>query len=293
MKKKISTSYVILVLILICFGLFCLLPAVIVVSGSLSTMEQLTHNGYRLIPTPISFDAYEMLFNDMGRIFNAYTVTIYITVVGTASSLIISAMASYSLSMYHFKHRSIVSFIVYFTMIFSGGLVPYYILVTQYLKLADSLLVLILQGIAQPFIIFLLRVFFTALPKEFSESARIDGANDFVIFFKLYLPLAAPGIATAGLILSLSYWNEYVNTLLFITSENKFTLQLLLMRVVNYVEYLKRALASGGIPLTAINIPNDAIIMATCIVSIGPMFLIYLFFQKYFIKGIVAGGLKG
>jgi len=182
---------------------------------------------------------------------------------------------------------------VYFTMLFSGGLVPSYILITQYLHLRNNLLVLILPFIAQPFIIFLLRVFFSQLPGSFSESAKIDGASDFTIFFRLYLPLSKPGLATAGLILTLTYWNDWFTALIYINKPNLYPLQLLLVNIVNYTDYVKRAMATSGIPIAAINVPTEAITMATCLVAILPMFFLFMFFQKYFVKGIYIGGIKG
>ena len=277
--------------IIVVFALVCLVPFVLVISSSFTSETSIIQNGYNLIPKQFSLDAYKLLFrsNTMGP---AYMVTIFITVVGTILSMLISSAAGYALSCKQFYYRGKVAFFIYFTMLFSGGLVPTYLWVTKYLHLTDSIWSLILPSMVNPWNLLLLRNFFNGIPESLSESARIDGANDLVILFKIILPISLPGLATVGLFYALAYWNEWYKALLYIRDSHKYPLQYLIMQIQRNIQFVQQNAALGGAATEGI-VPAYSSQMATAVVTIGPIILLYPLLQKYFVKGLTVGSVKG
>ncbi|HEY8362374.1 MAG TPA: carbohydrate ABC transporter permease [Tissierellaceae bacterium] len=273
------------------FAVICLLPFMLVVSGSITDEIAIIKNGFRLIPEKISFDAYKLVLND-NTIFNAYGVTIFVTVVGTILSMLVTSAMSYALSLEHLKYRNQISFYVYFTMLFSGGLVPSYLLITNYLRMKNSIWVLIIPSLVNPWNMFLLRNFFKTVPKELSESARIDGANDIYIWICIILPVSLPAVATVGLFYALGYWNEWFRAMLYIEKEELYPLQYLIMRVLRNVQFADQIAAQSGIRIENI-IPSYGVRLATTVLTIGPIIFAYPFVQKYFVKGLMVGSIKG
>ena len=214
------------------------------------------------------------------------------TVFGTIIGLFLVSMAGYALQRPDFAFRNQISFYIYFTTLFSGGLVPFYLLIVRILRLKNNYLAVFLPSLMSPWLIILMKNFTKSIPFAITESAKIDGASDFRIFLNIILPMSKPALATVGLFLALTYWNEWYNSMLFLEANMDYRpLQLFLYNVVNKVEYIKNSAASSNIP--PMDVPLETMKMATAIVATGPIVLVYPFIQKYFIKGITIGAVKG
>ena len=274
------------------FALCCLLPFVLIVSSSLSSEKSIMESGFALWPKEFSTFAYEIVFRNPGLVIGSYGVTFAITVVGTAVGLFIVAMTGYALQRQDFFYRNKISFYIYFTTLFSGGLVPFYLLVTQYLHLKDNYLAVLLPGLLSPFLIIMMKAFTKSIPHEITESAKMDGAGDFTIFLRLILPMSTPALATIGLFIALGYWNEWYNAMLFLSPNMEYRpLQLFLYNVINSAEFIRNSAAASNVPPQ--DIPLETMKMATAVVATGPVILFYPFIQRYFIQGITIGAVKG
>ncbi len=278
--------------ILIVITLLFLVPLVVVISASLTNDIALTKFGYKLWPSQFSFDAYSYILNNPAQMLQAYGVTLFVTVVGTIAGLLVMSMFAYALSRAEFTWRKPISFIIFFTMLFSGGVVPVYILITQYLKLRDTLLVLIVPYLFSPWFVFLLRTFFSQLPKEIVDSARIDGANEWQIYSRIIMPLSTPAIATVGLFLILQYWNDYWLSLLYINDSKLFPVQYLLYAILRNAEFITSN-TQGSAMLGSIRVPVQTIRMAMAVIAMGPVAIAFLSLQRYFVRGLTIGGIKG
>ncbi len=277
--------------ILIVVSFIFLLPLLLVISSSLTDEVTLARTGFALIPEKISFDAYNFIRMDPGRIVRAYSVTLTTTTIGTIVGLLVMSMLAYALSRQDFAWRKPLSFFVIFTMLFHGGLIPTYILVTQTLHLKDSLLALILPYLVIPWYVFLLRTYFITLPKELIESAKIDGASEWRVFFQIVIPLSTPALATVGLFCILMYWNDWWLPLLYIDNPDKYPLQYLLYAIQRSAEFLTTGEASAM--LQTIQLPVQSMRMAMAVVAMGPIAIAFLLLQRYFVRGMLVGSLKG
>lgn len=275
--------------VLIIISLLCLIPLLLIISASLTENQTLITEGFRLIPAELDTFAYDYILTNPEQIVRAYGVTVFITVVGTTLATILMSMLAYPLSRKEFRLNKFLSFMVFFTMLFNGGLVPYYILMTQFLHLQDSLLALILPGLVNPFYVLILRTYFVGLPDEIFDSARVDGATEFQIFMLIAMPMAKPALATIGLLVAIGYWNEWVNVLYFINDPNKVTLQFLLHRIQEQIQFLNQnpEFASLGV-----RVPEQSVRMAVAVLAVGPAALAFLFVQKYLVRGITLGAFK-
>ena len=278
-------------IIITLFALLCLFPLVLMIVSSFMNEKEIMAEGYKLFPKELTAGAYEFLFQNPKKLINAYTVTIFITIVGTLAGLTIMSMAGYVLSRSDFKYRNPISFFIYFTTLFSGGLVPTYILMVNYLGLKDNVLAMILPGMVSAWSIFLMRNFMKAIPDSLYESAAIDGAGDFRIYWQIFMPLATPSLATIGLFLALGYWNEWYNAMLYIQSQVKFPLQFFLQKIVTQANV--QLLVQQGAVVNLDDLPSESIKMATAVMAIGPIILLYPFVQKYFVSGLTIGAVKG
>jgi putative aldouronate transport system permease protein len=278
-------------IISIFIGIVCVVftvPIILIVSASFTSSKALAEIGYRLIPPEFSTEAYKYLLADPSLVTQSYEVSIFITVVGVSVGVLIMAMLAYVLSKKDFKLRSILTFYIFFTMLFSGGLVPYYINMVRVLHLKNTLWSLILPGLVVPFFVLLLRTYFSTLPKELFDSAKIDGANDFQIFFQIAVPLAMPSILTISLFLMLNYWNDMFQALLFIESNKLSPLQYTLYKmIVNTTNLSPEGVANGMV------VPVLSVRMAMAVLALGPVILAFLFVQRYFVRGITVGSIKG
>lgn len=294
MIKKINTPGIIaLYFVLLMFSLFCLIPFVMVISGSITTEESIRANGYTLFPASISFDAYKILFLDIKRISRAYIITICVTFVGTVCNLLVNSMAGYALSRRNLKYGKILSLYTLITMMFTGGMVPWYIVCVKILNLKDTFPALILPYMAYAWYILLLRNFFSSIPNAMYESPRIDGAGESRIFFQIMIPLAKPALATVALFASLQYWNDWWLGLMLIDDVTMQPLQLLLRTIISNVMFLQSSTNTSMMQKVSDQMPSEAIKMAVTIVTIGPIILVYPFVQKYFVKGMMVGAVKG
>jgi putative aldouronate transport system permease protein len=272
------------------FTLLCLTPFWLMVMGSLTKESSILRDGYQLIPKAWSLSAYDLVFSSQ-RILKSYLVTVEVTVLGTAVSMLLTCMLAYALAVPKLRYTKYLSMFVFFTMLFSGGMVPWYILVTHYLHLQNTLLALTLPYAVSPFWMFLMRNFFKGIPESVMESARIDGATDVLILFRIVLPLSLPSMATVGLFYGLMYWNDWYLALMFIEREGLFPLQFLLRSLVSNL--MNVAASLNPRMSVAQEVPAYSVRMSTAIITIGPIVLLYPFVQKYFVKGLTVGAIKG
>lgn len=272
------------------FAVCCLLPFLMALSSSFTSEVSLAKHGFQFYPTEFSTTAYELLFQS-SQIYQSYGVSIFVTVVGTVLSLLVSTLLAYPLSTGKLKYGKQINFYVYFTMLFSGGLVPTYMLISRYLGMKDTIWVLIIPILVNPWNMFLLRNFFSSIPKELAESARIDGANEMKIMWSVILPCAKPALATVGLFYALAYWNNWFQALMYIDKSSLKPLQALIMEMLRNAEFMKQM--AGQMGISSLDIPTTTSKLATAMVTIGPIVLVYPFVQKYFTSGIMVGSVKG
>ncbi len=294
-KIKLSPSskvfYFFCYLIVTLSALICLIPFILLVSGSFTSEQWIRFHGFSLWPGEFSVESYKLIFKTPERIVRAYGVTIFITVVGTFLGLLLTTLTAYVIGRKDFKYRNRFSFYFYFTTLFNGGMVSTYIYYIQYLHLKDSILALILPGMFNVFYLLIMRTFITTVPFSLIESAKLDGAGEWYTFFHIVLPLLKPGLATIGLFLALGYWNNWYNAMLYINEEELYPLQYLLYSIQQEAQALARIAAQSGITVT--DLPSDSLKLAMAVVATGPILILYPFVQKYFISGITIGSVKG
>jgi putative aldouronate transport system permease protein len=277
-------------ILLAVFAVYCLMPFWSVVASSFSSEASILKNGYMFWPSDFSLEAYKLIFED-NTIYRAYGVTTFITLAGTAMSMVLTSALAYALSVKSVKYRNKIAFYVYFTMLFHGGLVASYLLISKYLDMKDTIWVLIIPSMLSAWNMFLLRNFFASIDESIAESAKIDGANDAYILFRIILPISLPAMATIGLFYALSYWNKWFDAMLYINDKNLYPLQYLIQRIMTNLDYINAISAD-------VNIPNFippalTVRLATTVVTIGPIVFLYPFLQKYFVKGLMVGAVKG
>ena len=273
------------------FAAICVYPFLLIIMSSLSNETSLLQFGYSLIPHQFSLVAYQAIFSD-NTIPRAYAVTTFVTVVGTALSLLLSATAAYALSGKNLYYRNYINFYFYFTMLFSGGLVPFYILITNYLSLYNSIWVYIIPYLLNPWNMFLMRNFFNDIPEELFESARIEGARELTILLRIVFPISLPALATIGLFYAIAYWSTWVPAMLFINNTHLYTLQYIIQEIIRNIT-MAQTIAVNGAPVGTPIAPSDTVRLATAVVTIGPIVLLYPFLQKYFVSGLRVGAIKG
>ena len=276
------------------FGMLCVVPFYLIVVSSFASENSLIRDGFRMIPTEWSLDAYKYVFTNPARIERAYFNTIFVTITGTILSLLMSTLTGYVLSRRDFKWRNAFSFFFFFTTLFSGGLTPWYIMCTKVLHFKNTYGALILPMMFSVWNMIIAKNYMKSIPYEISESAKIDGAGELTIFFRLYIPIAKPLLATLGLFAALGYWNDWYNSMLFNTDENMQSLQYFLQDMLSTIQALKQLVAQGNSELAkGVTLPTTSMKMAmTCVVT-GPIIFLYPLVQKYFVKGLTIGAVKG
>ena len=276
------------------FTFMCLFPFFYVIVISFTDEASIAKKGFQLIPEAWSLEAYKYLWIMKGQLLQSYGVTILVTVVGTIISVMMIAFYAYAISRQQFKYRKFFTFFAFFTMLFSGGMVPFYIVSTQLLGLKNTIWALILPLAMNAFYIIIMRTFFMrSVPETILESARIDGASELRIFFQIVFPLSLPGIATIALFSTLGYWNDWFNALLFIDVPNLVPLQSLLMKIESNIEFMRQNVEISGLQADLLSaIPADGAKMAMVVIATLPIAISYPFFQKYFIGGLTIGGVK-
>lgn len=275
--------------LLLLYSLLCIVPFIHVIAGSFTTTKEFLSHSFILFPTEFSLDAYRYIFST-NTIARSLLVTLYLTVVGTLLNIVFTALMAYPLSRKDLEGRQAIIMMVMFTMLFGGGLIPHFLLVKQ-LGLLNSLWSLMIPGLIGAFILIVLKSFFQQLPEGLEESAKMDGANDLVILFKIVLPLSMPALATFSLFYAVGHWNTFFNAVLYINDSTKWPIQVLLRQIV--------MLSSGGVGDTS-GFENDYLVppaqtvkMAVIVVATVPVLLVYPFLQKYFAKGVLLGSVKG
>lgn len=281
--------------VFILYSAICVLPFLLVLSISLSSEKSLTDYGYNIIPKIFSGNAYIFIMNQAGPLLRSYGVTIYATIVGTILSVMITTLFAYPLSRKDYKYRNIFSFIVFFTMIFHGGMIATYMIYSQTLHVKDNLIVYLLPFLLSAWNVILMRTFLeTSIPDALIEAARIDGAGELKIFNKIILPLALPGLATVALFTSIGIWNDWNTPLLYISNANLYNLQYYLYNILTNISYLQaNAEIVGNAGAILNDLPSLSVRMAMCIISIGPIIFAFPYLQKYFVKGLTIGSVKG
>ena len=282
-------------LLFLLLALACVVPFIFVVIISLTSEEALKMNGYRFIPEEISFEAYKHILSSGSDILRAYGVSIFVTISGTLLGLIIMSTYAYALSRRSFTYRKFFTKLIFIPMLFSGGMVSSYLVMVNFLGLKNNILALILPLCVSSFNIIILRTFFrTSVPEAVIESARIDGASELKLFIKIVLPIAIPGIATIGLFLTLAYWNDWFNAMLYIEKPNLIPLQYMLIKIETSMEFLvKNASSIGASAIEASkNMPTETLKMAIVVITTLPIMFAYPFFQKYFVNGLTIGAVK-
>lgn len=291
-KRKMSGILINGLFALIAFA--CLYPVLLVIGVSFTDESSLAEYGFKVIPRAWSMDAYRYVVSAGDTIFRAYGITIAVTVIGTVVSTLVVLLYAYPLSRKDFKFRQFFTFMAFFTMLLSGGIVPWYMVCTNVLHLKNTIWVLILPYVMNAWHVIVMRSFFTmSIPAAIIESAKIDGAGEWRILFQLVMPLAVPGIATIALFSTLTYWNDWTLPLYFVTEPQMYNLQFLLQSLIANIQMLMENSAMFGTSNLLANIPKEGARMALCIIATGPILIVYPFFQKYFIQGLTVGSVKG
>lgn len=273
--------------VLLTVSLLCFLPFLIIISASFTDQNAIAEHGYTLFPSQFSTYAWEFILRDSRSVVNAYGVTIFVTVVGSVGGLLVMSLLAYALSRRQLRIRRPLAFYVFFTMLFYGGLVPTYIVISQVLGMKNSLLALILPIMVVPTYVLILRTYFAALPEELIDAAKIDGAGEWRVFFRIIVPLSTPAFATVGLLCALMYWNDWFLSLLYIENPDLYSLQYLLYRLLGNIQYLQ--VNTQAAPAS---VPASPARMALAVLAIGPIVFAALIAQKYFVRGITLGAVR-
>jgi putative aldouronate transport system permease protein len=276
--------------IIISFTAFiCAIPMLLVLAISLTSDRAIKQYGYQLIPAELSLEAYRLIFRGNSSVFQSYFISISVTFIGTVLATGITAMAAYTLVNKNVFYRNHLSFFFFIPMVFNAGLVPWYMMCRN-LGLMDNFFSLLVPSLLfSPFNMFLCRNFMRGIPESLMESAKLDGAQDFHIAFRIYFPLSTPVIATIALFYGVAYWNDWFNAIMLVNNQKLFPLQYMLLKIQSEIESLKHL--QPGVPVR--NLPGESLKMATAILTTGPIIFLYPYLQKYFVKGLIIGGVKG
>jgi len=273
------------------FALFCVMPMVLVVIVSFTDEMMVARNGYTFWPEKWSLDAYKLVFRSVDVMLRSYAITIFVTVVGTLCALVITAGAGYALSNPHCALRNTLSLYFYFTMLFSGGVVPWFIICRQ-LGLVNNIGALIVPSLMfNPFNMFLTRNYMAGLPPSLRESAMIDGASELTTAARIIIPLSTPVLAAVTLFYAIGYWNDWWNAIMLVENSKLFTLQYMLFKLQSEVSMLSQMQHVSS--ANASQLPSETLKMATAFATAVPILFLYPFLQKYFVRGLVMGAVKG
>lgn len=282
-------------IIMAILSICCILPFILLIMASITDEATLTLNGYAFYPAKFSFTAYIYLFNSINRIAKAYGMTLLVTAVGTSMNVMLTMFMGYLLSKKDLPGKNAISFFIFFTMLFSGGMVPSYIVWSQYIQIKDTILALIFPNLLLgAFNIILMRTYFTTnIPGEIMEAAEMDSCSEIKKLFHISIPLSKPMIATVALFTALGYWNDWINGLYYLVRrQDLYTIQNVLNTMMNNVQFLKETTLNSGDQIVN-QIPTSGVRMAIAVIAVIPVLIVYPFFQKFFIRGIVIGGVKG
>jgi len=292
--RRAATGKLIIHLIFIAMCAACIFPFLVIIGTSVQSEGDIVKFGYSFIPKNFTLDAYRVILHDPTQLFRSYFITILTTVIGSLVGMWVTTTYAYAISRKDYRLRSFLAFFVFFTMLFHGGMVPSYILMVKWLGLKNTMLALILPYLISGWFVMLMKGFLQTIPESVIESAKIDGASELRIFAQIVLPISKPALATLGLFFALQYWNDWWLTLLYVEQDHLIKLQYLLIRVLKNMEYLNSAEAiEYGLVKPGMMVPSLSARMAMCILAAGPMLLVFPLFQKYFVKGLTVGSVKG
>ncbi|MBR4058407.1 MAG: carbohydrate ABC transporter permease [Lachnospiraceae bacterium] len=294
MKKKKTKirGQVALHILFLLMTIAYIVPFLLMISVSFTDETALIVNGYKLIPSKFSTEAYEMVFNDPTQILNSYRTTIIFSAISTFLAVLIMGVMAYPMSRPGYRHNRFISLYVLFTMLFSAGMVPSYLLIVKYLHLNNTMWVYILPGLVSAYNLIVIRTNYKSLPSELIEAAKIDGAGELYICFKIVMPLSKPVLASIGFLFLVGKWNNWMTSMLYITKPSLYSLQYLLQKILQEAEFLKQ-MAQSGILEAGEVFPTESYRYAMALVAAGPVLCVFPFFQKYFAKGLTLGGVKG
>lgn len=296
-KSKSNFQFqVIANIVLVIFSLFVIIPFALLIMSSFTDESTLIKNGYSFFPAKFSLEAYAYIFKNASKIFRAYGITILVTVVGTFANIMMSTMIAYPLSLEKLPGRKVITFYLFFTMLFNGGLVPSYLMYTNFFHIKNTIWALIVPNLLlSAMSILLIRTYIsTSIPAALFEAAKVDGANEFFIFFKLVIPLSKPIIVTMGTFAGLGYWNDWTNGLYYLTDSKYYSIQNLLNKMITDIQVLASNSSVASQASSEISkLPTVGVRVAIAVVAMLPIFAVFPFLQKYFQKGIALGAVKG
>ncbi len=290
-KLQQTLMHLFMILLVLC----CILPFLLMVIASFTEEATLTRNGYSFFPEALSLETYRYIIRSAGTIFRGYLMTIIVTVIGTGCNLLLTVLFAYPLSRKGLPYRGILSFFLFFTMLFNGGLVPTYMMYANTFHIKNTVFALIIPSLMMnAFYVIMMRSFFSSsIPDSLIEAAKLDGASEMKILGRVILPLSKPMVVTLVLMVGLGYWNDWMNGLYYVTEQKLFTIQMILNNMINNIEFLTRNASMLGTAASNMKIPQVGIRMGIAVIAVLPILVIYPFLQKYFVKGIVIGGVKG
>ena len=291
-KKKIPYGQILLHIIFIVTCLTYILPFVLLLSISFSNEDAIAQYGYTIFPKVFDTSAYKMIFENPGQLINSYITTITFTAITVFLSLVFKSLLAYPLSRSTFKFKKVITIFLTITMMFGGGLIPTYIIYTKILHLGNTIWVYILPTLVSAWDIVIIRTFFQGIPESLPESAKIDGASELRIYFNIMLPLSTPVLATIGFTTMIGKWNDWNTALIYIRDSKLFSLQYMLQKILREVDFVEK-MATENSQLAEYSVPKESMRYAMAMLAAGPMLVVFPFFQKYFVKGMTVGAVKG
>ena len=284
--------HIVKAVLLAILSILCVLPFIVIISGSLTDNLTILRDGFSILPRNTTVESYRTIFRSPEGIIQAYKMNFYYTFMGTALGLLVITLTAYVISRKDFKYRNTVSFLIYFTTIFGGGMIPWYMMYANVLNLRGDTLAIWFPALMSPFLVILMRTFITgSVPDAVVESAKIDGAGHWIIFWRIVLPVLGPGLATVGLFQALGYWNDWYRSSMFSTSSETWSLQFYLYDMVNSTMAMRQM--AQNVSLNTTDLPTQTVKLAMAVVATGPVLLFYPFVQRYFVSGITIGAVKG
>lgn len=275
------------------FALVCLVPFALAVAGSLSTESKLAAEGYSFLPRGFTLDTYRFMFGSKAeQIVHGYLISVVATALGTVCSVLVTTAYAYVITAKGFRFRNHFAFLAYFTMLFSGGTLPWYILCTKYYHLDDTLAGLFVPYLLNVFLMYLQANYFKSIPHEIVESAQMDGAGHMLVFFRIMLPLGQVGLVTISLFYALQFWNDFYLPLMLVSDEKLFTIQYMMYYMMSNIQYLASG-NSAQISGVTVAPPLETAKMAMTCLTVLPIAILYPFLQRYFVRGIIVGSVKG
>ena len=293
MKKKKNLGQIVLNLVFIGFMVLYIVPVLTLISGAFTDETALIQNGFGIIPSVFSTKSFEMVLRNSNQLINSYIVTIFVTAVSTIASVLLMALLAYPMARPNFVWGKPLNFMVLFTMLFNGGMVPGYLLFSNVLHITDTVWALILGGLVSGYHVMVIRTSYYSLPYELVEAAKIDGAKELYICFKIMIPLTKASIASVAFLFLVTKWNDWNSSMLYIKKKPElYMLQYLLQRMIREADMIKQ-LADPGMLTAGETIPSETMRFAMALLAAGPVLIVFPFFQKYFTKGMTIGGVKG